>query len=251
MNTRNTQHPHPLERKFFPAAQLKFLAGDTGAIAHTFSGYASTFGGPPDAYGDIILPGAYDDALKAALPFMYLDHDYSPLPVGKWVEMSVDEIGLKVTGELTPGLSVAQDIYASLKHQTILGLSIGYYLLRDDFDVDEETGIRTIKRISYLHEISLVTRGANIFAQIDPSSIKSAERMALLEQCSTIRELENWLRGVGVSTHQSKAFLSHSQSVLLKEKGASRDGAQLTQEQERKALALLLAATHRLSGKPL
>jgi HK97 family phage prohead protease len=116
-----------IERKHIPigVAGLELKAAADGSPA-VVEGYASTFGGDPDSYGDLIAPGAYaqtirDWATRAyALPMLV---DHYGLPGGKWIDLAEDARGLRVLGELTPGNIQAGDILASLKHGVITGLS--------------------------------------------------------------------------------------------------------------------------------
>lgn len=73
------------------------------ADSRVFTGYASTFGNV-DSYGDTILPGAYKSVIAGdTMPVMFYGHDWSSIPIGKWLSMQEDEKGLLVTGQLTAG----------------------------------------------------------------------------------------------------------------------------------------------------
>src|SRR3546814_7440171 len=65
----------------------------------TFEGYASTFGGSPDSYGDVVLPGAFAESLvrhkrEGTLPLLLWGHTASALPIGHWVDLAEDGKGL-------------------------------------------------------------------------------------------------------------------------------------------------------------
>jgi phage head maturation protease len=82
-------------------------------------GYASTFGGEPDSYGDIIAPGAFTASLiahKAAgtVPVMLWSHDVKA-PIGRWVELRQDDRGLYVKGQLNLETDRGRDAHAHLK----------------------------------------------------------------------------------------------------------------------------------------
>lgn len=183
------------------------LAADTGK----FEGYASTFNNV-DSYGDTILPGAYKDTLSAnGLPKMFILHRSYELPIGKWLDASEDSKGLYVKGELTPGLSMANDVGAALKHGTLDGLSIGYALRKSDYQPsDKVEGGRIIKKVSLLSEISPVTFPADSFARIDLSSVKSE-----LEGVETIRDFERFLRDAGgLSKSITEAVIARAKIVF-------------------------------------
>lgn len=158
-----------------------------------FSGYASVFG-LVDSYGDTILPGAYKETLeKNGIPKMFLMHNSNELPIGKWISAKEDDYGLQVEGELTLGMTRANDAFAAMKHETLDGLSIGYMLKKGDYSPSQEQeGGRIIKNVSLLVEISPVVFPADKAARIDMSSIKSE-----VDSIETIRDFEYFLRDAG------------------------------------------------------
>lgn len=184
--------------------QIKVDAG-----TRQFTGYASVFN-QVDSYGDTILPGAYSNTLKTLWPKMFFNHDACELPVGKWLDIREDDIGLLVTGEMTPEMDDADDVYAALKHGTVDGLSIGYVLSTDDYEyrpVANDYG-RIIKNVSKLVEISIVTFPADNNARV--SDVKSA-----IENVSTIREFEQLLRDAGgFSKNQAQQLVAQAKSIF-------------------------------------
>lgn len=183
------------------------LDGDSGR----FAGYASVFGGV-DSYKDTIVKGAYEYTLrKNGKPKMFVQHDSSGLPVGKWIAAKEDDHGLLVEGELTPGMIRADEARAALKHGTIDGLSIGYMLGKGDFE-ETEGGARLIKRVSKLVEVSIVTFPADTSARIDLSSVKSD-----IDGLETIRDFEGFLRDAGgFSKGLTQALVSRARIVFAR-----------------------------------
>jgi uncharacterized protein len=181
--------------------------GDTG----TFSGYASVFGGV-DSYGDTILPGAFAETLKAGMPKMFFNHSWS-MPIGKWTAAKEDNKGLFLSGELTPGLALAADVRAAMKHETLDGLSIGGYLQKDDYK-DTDAGGRLIHKWSKLAEVSPVVFPADSAARIDLASVKSVDFEALLPECKTERDLERLLRDAGLPKWEAMAIVSRAKAIL-------------------------------------
>lgn len=182
------------------------LDGDSGK----FAGYASVFGGV-DSYGDTILKGAFETTLRRdGKPKMFYNHDaWSGLPIGKWSVAKEDDKGLFVEGELTPGLGLAGDVRAALKHGTLDGLSIGGYLKAGDYDLLED-GKRIIKKWSKLIEISVVAFPADSAARVDLASVKSE-----IEQLATIRDFERFLRDAGgFSAEAAKTMLSRARDLF-------------------------------------
>ena len=181
--------------------------GDTGK----FSGYASVWNGV-DSYGDTILPGAFADSIKSFTPKMFFNHEWG-MPIGKYMVTKEDDIGLFVEGELTPGLSLAADVRAAMKHETLDGLSIGGYLKKDDYKEGEKGG-RVIHKWSRLSEISPVVFPADDKARIDLSSVKSIDLEALLPECKTERDLERFLRDAGLPKWEAMAIVSRAKAIL-------------------------------------
>jgi len=142
--------------------RLKLPLGEDG----TFSGYASTYGGPPDLVGDIIEPGAFTQSIQQqgkGYPLLWAHRTDEPIGLAK---VSDDAKGLVVDGKLVLDDPTAQRAYSHLKAGTVRGMSIGYDLPRGEGKVlYSDDGTRTLKEIR-LHEISLVSIPANPKAQI-------------------------------------------------------------------------------------
>ena len=189
--------------KSLDLAQTKLKTSKSG---YEFEGYASVFG-LTDSDGDVIQKGAFN--LEGASPKMFFNHLHHDLPVGKWLTMEQDDYGLFVKGELTPGNSFAEDIKASMAHQTIDGMSVGFMMTGDDYEQTKSGKI--IKNIPNLFEISVVTFPANSAARIE--TVKSA-----LEHISDIKEFELFLRESGnISRSVATALASKAKSIFQRE----------------------------------
>ena len=163
-----------------------------------FKGYASTFGGKPDAYGDIIVEGAFKKTLEKGgfTGFgvqMLWQHDPKQ-PIGTWLELLENKKGLQVTGKLTKGVKQADEALLLMKDKALQGISIGYDAIIKEYDEKEK--VRYLKEID-LWEISPVTFPANLNARI--TNVKEAIRRAQNE-----RELERALREAGLSQGQAR-----------------------------------------------
>jgi len=171
-----------------PALEIKRASIDD---AGEFTGYASTFGGPPDAYGDIIAPGAFTKSLKQhqtakTAPALLWAHDQAQ-PIGVWHELSEDGSGLRVTGKLTLEVDKAREAHALMKSGA-LGLSIGFRVPEGGQVLAD--GFRELREID-LHEISTVALPAN--------------RKAKIAEVKSIRDFEAALRDeLGYSSRQAK-----------------------------------------------
>jgi HK97 family phage prohead protease len=139
--------------------------------AGTFTGYASTYGGPADLVGDIIEPGAFAQSIAQqgkGYPLLWSHRPDEPIGLAK---VSDDPKGLKVDGSLVLADPAAQRAYTHLKAGTIRGMSIGYDVPHGEGKIlYSDDGTRTLKEIK-LYEISLVAIPANPKAQV--TSVKS------------------------------------------------------------------------------
>lgn len=195
-----------------------------GAKEGQFAGYASVFGGI-DSYGDTIHPGAYELTLKSRQRPVQMRWNHYGEVIGKWTALYEDEKGLYVEGELTPGHSKAMDVYASLKHGAISGLSIGYRPIRS---APKDTGGEDLYEIDLI-EISIVETPADLAAQI--GDIKAA-----VENADTIKELECLLRDAGGFSRTAAMAIIAKAATL---KGVDlRDAGKQTDEELATALRL-------------
>lgn len=178
---------------------------DTSGI---FEGYVSVFNNV-DLGGDIILPGAFADSLAAwkaqgALPPVLWQHRTGE-PLGPFLEMREDSVGLFVKGQLlVDDVPRAKEARALLKAKAIRGMSIGY-MSRDD-SYDRVTGISTLKKLD-IYEGSIVTFPMNPMAGV--TDVKT--RLAELE---TLADVERHLREAGgFSKAEAVALVSHIKSL--------------------------------------
>ncbi|MDH2311438.1 HK97 family phage prohead protease [Methylobacterium brachiatum] len=193
-----------MNKRTAPVLEIKALK-DSGE----FEGYGSTFGGEPDAYGDVIASGAYADSLaahkaKGTMPKLFWQHDPGE-PIGKWVSAKEDDRGLLMGGKLNMDVQRGREAYALLKAGDIDGLSIGYRI--KEYSVDTDTGVWTLEKLDLI-EVSIVSVGANESAVVQ--SVKAAKAAHdLTEKLKagdrlTEREFEVWLKGLGFSNSQAE-----------------------------------------------
>jgi len=162
-----------------------------------FTGYASTFGGKPDSYRDIVVEGAFRETLEkggrnGTGVMMLWQHQNAQIP-GLWVELSEDKKGLRNVGQLALETALGHDVHVLMKLGAVKGESIGYDAV--EYEIDEKNRLRYLKSI-ILWEISLVSFPANTRARI--TGVKA------FEDAQTPRQLEGALREVGLSHEQSK-----------------------------------------------
>lgn len=127
------------------------------------AGYASTFWGEPDSYGDVIAPGAFKESIAVRPTKLLYEHH---TPIGKQLEIREDEHGLFGRWSVV-NTTIGTDAYKLAKAGVLDSLSIGYVTDEAEFRDD---GIRILKKVS-LFECSAVAIPANSNAVI--TAVKS------------------------------------------------------------------------------
>jgi HK97 family phage prohead protease len=182
--------------KDFPLLDIK--AHSNGS----FEGYASTFGGEPDACGDVIESGAFTASLsdyraKKRWPACLWAHNMSE-PVGAYTDIQEDSKGLLVVGKLaTKGR--AAEVRELLEMKAVDGLSIGFRTVRETYD-------RTAK-VNHLHEVRLIEISLVPVPANDSARLTSVKAISGIE---TVRQAEQTLREVaGLSRAEAELFINH------------------------------------------
>jgi HK97 family phage prohead protease len=185
-------------------------------------GYASVFGGSPDAYGDIIAPGAFAKTLgehrrAGTMPLMLWGHDASQPPIGNWDDMAEDGKGLWVQGSVDLEDTMGQRVHRALKRKAMKGLSIGYETRESE--EDQKLGTRLLKDVK-LWEVSPVNFPAQPRAAVD--TVKSIIRVGNLP---TLPEFEELLREAGFSKSQATAIAGKGLAHLLRSESGGDQNA--------------------------
>lgn len=188
------------------AFELKSLQSDG-----VFEGYGSVFGAV-DSYDEIVAPGAFSETLathkaQGTLPALLWQHR-SGEPCGVYTGMYEDNIGLKVSGQLALKTVRGAEAYEFLKMKAVSGLSIGFATREDSYD--RVSGIRTLKKVD-LYEVSLVTFPAN-----DSARVQGVKNIEVIED---LKSAEQYLREVGMSRTEAKAFIARVKSLGPRDAG--------------------------------
>lgn len=193
-----------MEYKRIQLSEVQVKFGDE--MNRTFEGYASVFNGV-DSYGDQIVPGAYAETLKSRDRPIRMRWNHFGAVIGKWTDIYEDQSGLYVKGSLTPGHSIADDVYASMKHGSVDGMSIGYRVRKERMDGI----IRKLEQIDLI-EISVVEEPADLGAMI--AQVKNMGDA--INQCESFKELESLLReSAGFSRSNATIFINRVKSLSL------------------------------------
>lgn len=184
------------------------------------SGYASTFGGDPDSYGDVIAAGAFAESI-AARPTKFLFEHVEP--IGKQLSIAEDAKGLFGSWSIV-NTRAGEDAYKLIKSGVLDSLSIGYMTLDAEFRPD---GVRILRKVD-LFEVSAVAIPANRSAVITgvkhgrdrPFDVHSDDvRVAVAEWVERIRS------GSDLRTKEGRAISTARRTRMASVSGSLREAA--------------------------
>jgi HK97 family phage prohead protease len=122
------------------------------------AGLASTWWGEPDAYNDVVAPGAFAASIaERATKFLYEHHT----PIGKQLELRETDDGLYGRWSIVD-TAAGTDAHKLAKAGVLDSLSIGYVPLEWELRAD---GVRVLQKVT-LYEVSAVSIPANANAVI-------------------------------------------------------------------------------------
>lgn len=205
--------PVPLEYKSIPFEVKEVVSVEGGGWE--IAGYASTFGGEPDFYGDVIARGAFLDSLAKRWPKLLYEHVE---PIGKTLAIQEDEHGLFGRWAIVD-TARGIDAYKLAKAGVLDSLSIGFFTEEATY---REDGVRVLTKID-LPEVSAVAVPANANAIITdvksrPFEIHSADvQVAIrewLERCKA-GSAQRQAEGRPLSEARTSAIKAMSGSLRL------------------------------------
>jgi len=150
--------PENIEVRNFEASELRIENKESREVV----GYGSVFNSLSENLGGFrerIDERAFDDVLENDVRALF-NHDSNYIlgrTTARTLSLSVDEKGLRYSVNI-PETSYGDDLMISLDRGDITQNSFGFIVEEDDWSQDEEGNtIRTIKKISRLLDVSLVT----------------------------------------------------------------------------------------------
>jgi HK97 family phage prohead protease len=152
---------HKARRSVFPMSRLR-LEEPSDDGRRRIAGYAAVFGNR-DAYGDIIMPGAFERTLREKPDVKVLWQHSTREPIGKQESGVEDEFGLDVVGVLSNIPKVKDEVVPLMLDGVVTGLSIGYDVVVEEYNAELEAWF--LKDID-LWEWSPVTFPANELATV-------------------------------------------------------------------------------------
>lgn len=202
--------------------EMRIVPSEEGSTAFRFEGYAVKWASI-NSHREQWVKGAFTDLVNAVkvgskVVHMYYNHGWwnyrytnpaMALRIGKWVSIEEDEIGLKVVGELTPGLWLADQVRAMLGHGTIDGFSISFYE-PNPMDIEEVKGENYIRiHRGDIYEIS---------ACDEPSDRDARTTDADLSRVQSMDDMKTLLKGRGFSEEIVSEMINRIQSFDKPEK---------------------------------
>ncbi len=172
---------------------------DTG----TFTGFASTY--EKDLQGDVIMPGAFNQAIKSqgsGYPVLWNHEPGSP--IGK-TTIQDSRAGLICNGALLMKIPAAQTAYDLMAADVVRGLSIGFSIDDPSAISFDDEGIRHIKSL-HLYEISAVCFPANPNARI--TAVKSLSQVEQFLRTERARVLKS-------AAAMDDAMVAHLQAIRM------------------------------------
>ena len=158
---------------------------------HTFTAFATTFGNI-DLDGDVIMPGAVDEAIRKTLfggkfPKILKDHDRTQRPA-VMTSMIANDKGVLIEGKFLD-TQLGQDTFIEVRDGAISDMSIGFFIPQGGGEMVGREFI--ISKLDF-KEVSFVTFPAN-----EEANIISVKNRTSYQKPNTIREFEKFLRDAG------------------------------------------------------
>lgn len=202
-----------MQTKFHVESDMKLK--EWSADDMVIKGYASTFGGEPDAHGDVIVSGAFKKTLmqrSGRIKFLF-GHDWNQI-VGKVVHAEEDEKGLYIEAKIA-NTSLGKDLMALVDEGVVDRMSIGFTV--KDYEWGDD-GVFYIKEVD-LYEVSAVGLPANDRAHIQKSfeAIKNDEEDVKLLIKDAITEIVGEEPKDDIVTSDIRKYLSKIKSLTAQE----------------------------------
>lgn len=181
----------PMSKEFFKKEfEIDIEKSESNDDYYKISGVASSYGNV-DSWGDIFKNGSLDEELGKTVP-LKVDHERNLNSiVGKATFAKVGKL-IKFDGELIKGDPLAEKI-ALMKSMGIpLKTSIGGRIITSKWVKVDDKDLREIEKAT-IHELSIVTNGANPLATVEKS-----ENNINMEGKTMDKELVELLKGLGV-----------------------------------------------------
>lgn len=193
---------------------FKFKVKENSNGKMSFTAYGNVKNVKDHAW-DIAVDGCYQASIdehkvNGTSPRLLWSHNPYELPVGKITHMEEDEHGLKFEGELAD-TQMGRDIYALLKSGALDSFSIGYIVIKEEWNSDAKANLLIEIKIKEISFVNFACNEASLLQEVK-SHIEDGD-------LPTKRELQNLLRNSGLSKSQaSKIADNYNPKTETKEK---------------------------------
>jgi HK97 family phage prohead protease len=205
----------PLEYKSIPFEVKEVVSVADGGWE--IAGYASTFGGEPDAYGDVIAKGAFLESIAKGWPKLLFEH-YEP--IGKTLEIREDDKGLFGRWAIIDTIK-GTDAYKLARAGVLDSMSIGYFTLEYEYRQD---GVRLLQKVE-LPEVSVTATPANKNAVITDVKSRPFERHTADVQVALREFAERCKAGSAQRAAEGRALSDARTSAIQSMSGSLRSVA--------------------------
>jgi HK97 family phage prohead protease len=177
------------------AVRVKATAADDSSLAEgQFTALASVFNNI-DAVGDVVMPGAFADDLKAwkasgdPIPLLWGHQMADPdMNLGEVLEAKETDTGLQIRAQLDLDNPKAAQVYKLLKGKRVSKMSFAYDI-EDGAPAERDgTSVYELRKLK-LHEVSVVQIPANPAATIQQVKAAADRRKARLKDATTDPQL--------------------------------------------------------------
>lgn len=181
----------PMSKEFFKKEfEIDIEKSETNDDYYKISGVASSYGNV-DSWGDIFKNGSLDEEIGKTVP-LKVDHERNLNSIVGKATFKKNGKLIKFEGELIKGDPLAEKI-ALMKSMGIpLKTSIGGRIVTFKWVKVDNKDLREIEKAT-IHELSVVTNGANPLATVEKS-----ENNINMEEKTMDKELLELLKGLGV-----------------------------------------------------
>ena len=172
-----------MEKRYLELKDIECRAGEDKSLS--LSGYAVKFGEPSGLlYGEFIefIDRSAFDGVDMSNVFMLYNHN-SDYVLGntrsETLTLSVTDIGLRFNVSL-PNTQKAKEVHELVKRGDINGMSFGFSVSEDKWNMEAEPVKRTITKIGSLLEVSIVPFPAYEATEVDARTI---EKLTECKEC--------------------------------------------------------------------
>lgn len=186
--------------KLFASAEIHVKANSN---TREFEAYANTKNIVDNAL-DVAMDGCYQKSIErhkqaGTMPSMLWSHNPEMLPLGKISHMEEDAKGLFFSGKIS-STTMGNDVYELAKDGAIDQFSIGYIEVKSNWNNE--------KGYNELHEIDVKEISWVNFACNEESRLQDIKSSLGQKRLPTERELERFLKSVGLSKTEARRIAS-------------------------------------------